>query len=156
MHFDAIIWISIHTADATTLCVLNSQKLVHDGFGRKMKTEHVENLSSRVGWRIGNWVTTIPAGEYTPPGTTQLYMFSFQFFAKSASAVVVSKLRIQYTSRDADATQLDTCVASASAVCIGLKITYRTQGGRKIRRHYRHLVVAPRDSTISRIYAHWS
>ena len=24
----------------------------------KLKTEHVENLSSRVGCRIGNWVTT--------------------------------------------------------------------------------------------------
>jgi len=41
-----------------------------------LKTEHVENLSSRVGCRIENWVTTTeyrrPPGEYnTPPDTTR-------------------------------------------------------------------------------------
>ena len=52
--------------DSRRPCVLNSH-LVHDGFAQKMKTKHIENLSSRLGCRIENWVTT-----ETPPDTTQL------------------------------------------------------------------------------------
>jgi len=58
----------IHTATPTRLncrvetrrryvLKLNSQ-LVYDGFGQKLKDKRIENLSSRVGCRIGNWITT--------------------------------------------------------------------------------------------------
>ena len=62
-------------------CVLNSQ-LVHDGFGgKKLKAEHVENLSSRVVCKIGNWVTTADGWVHTARhNSTPLNTFSFPFF----------------------------------------------------------------------------
>jgi len=71
-------------------CVLNSQ-LVHDGFCRRInKTEHVdENLSSRVGCRIGNWVTSYDCRRrrvlhyvHRPTQLNSTQHFSFQFFYK--------------------------------------------------------------------------
>jgi len=60
--------VELSRVDRRCVGLLNSQ-LVHNGFGRRVENyKHVENLSSRVGSRIGNWVTT----EYTPPDTTQL------------------------------------------------------------------------------------
>ena len=63
-------------------CMLNSQ--LHGGFGwKKMKIEHVENLSSRVDCRIENWVTTADGWVHTARhNSTRLNMFSFQVFCK--------------------------------------------------------------------------
>ena len=61
-------------------CVLNSQ-LVHDGFGRK--NEHIENLSSRVGCRIGNWVTTVDGWVHTARHNSTRDQFSVFFSSKS-------------------------------------------------------------------------
>jgi len=72
-------------------CVLNSQ-LVHDGFGRKSKTERVKNLSIRAGCSLQNWklghdcrrVSTLHTAQHTELNSTQLdstcSVFSFQFF----------------------------------------------------------------------------
>ena len=65
--------------------------LVHHGFGRILKTEHVEiriypvELSAKI--ETGS---PLPTGEYTPPDTTQLESkFSVHFFLQNPSAVVV-------------------------------------------------------------------
>ena len=55
----------------------------------KLKTEHVENLSSRVGCRIGNWVTTADCDRVHTPDTTQLNMFRFPIFLPNSSCVGV-------------------------------------------------------------------
>ena len=83
---------------------------------------------SHIGCRIVNWVTT-PTGVYTPPSadTTQLDStrqdkFSTCSVSKFSSAVVGCRRELVANSihtADADATQLDSWVASASAVCIG-------------------------------------
>ena len=45
---------------------------------KKLKTEHVDNLSSQDGCRIGNWVTT--ATRHRRHNSARLNMFSIQFF----------------------------------------------------------------------------
>jgi len=61
-------------------CVLNSQ-LFHDWFCGKIENwTIVANLPSQVGY-IGNWVTTADGWVHTARhNSTQLDMFSFQFF----------------------------------------------------------------------------
>ena len=62
-------------------CVLNLQNSSQRIWSKNWKLEHVENLSSRVGCRIGNWVTTVVGWVHTARhNSTRLNMlFSFQF-----------------------------------------------------------------------------
>ena len=97
-------------------CVLNSQ-LVHDGFGRKIKNWKVEfaaelETSSRVDCR------RVSTHRPTQLNSTQHVRFSFFYQNRRQSSWTI--LCEFSTPRDADATQLDTGVASASAMCIGL------------------------------------
>ena len=86
----------------------------------KLKNEHVENLSSRVGCRTGNWVTT--ADGYTSPDTTQFdsKCSAFNFSIKSVGSrreLVANSIHTARRRRDS-AGQLSS--VSELVVCIGL------------------------------------
>jgi len=123
----------IHTADMTQLSSrVGGVYWIRNEFTtsliEKLKTEHVENLStvsSRVGCRIENWVTTADTiHRPTQLNSTQQSCSVVNFYTKSVGSrrkrVANS---IQYTPRDADATQLDSWVASAVCTVLGFNGT---------------------------------
>ena len=101
-------------------CVLNLQ-LVHYGFGIfKNSTEHAENLSRRVGCRIGKWATTDDGWvgiHTTRHNSTRLYMTSFPFFSVGSRRELVANLVHTPRSRR-DSTRQSSRVGDAG--CIGL------------------------------------
>jgi len=71
--------VSLHLRRSTNWLFLHYITLVEI-----LNTEHVENLSSRVGCKIGNWVTTADGWLHTARhNSTRLNVFSFQFLPYS-------------------------------------------------------------------------
>ena len=94
----------------TPVCIefaTNSRRI----WSTNWKLEYVGNLSSRVGCRIGNWVTTAVGWVHTARhNSTQLNMFSFQIFYQIRRQS--SWASCEFNTRRASSTRLNPTVES--------------------------------------------